>query len=369
MAKKPEKLSVSQISTMIQKEGLDWQAGETMLSALSAAEQKKYLGVKVTDAELKKMAATVKKDAAAEMRLPEFAVRFAAPTAKDWRNVGGKNYVTPVRDQGGCGSCVAFGTCATIEANMRIKAQDPTWNVDLSEAFNLFCGGGSCSGWGLTSGLAFAKSTGVTDEACFPYQPRNMPCSDRCSNWQSRLVKILDYKSHSTMEARKNAIASIGPVLGGMAVYNDFFSYRSGIYRKTSGASLAGYHCICVVGYNDSQGCWIIKNSWGTGWGESGFCRIAYGQADLKIDSSWAFYSVVVDVKPPKGCGFAKYILVDKYFGGVARLWAYAGDAWRYRNISDADLAGIAQVVFAADRVYVCWDKSQITFIRPWKNL
>jgi C1A family cysteine protease len=368
MAKNEEKLSVSQISAMIRSEDLKWEARETNLSALPLAEQKKYLGLAVTEAEIKKMAAAVKKEAAEEMRAFEVGVALGAPAAWDWRNVAGKNYVTSVKDQGPCGSCVSFGSCAVIESNMRIKSQDHNLNVDLSEAFLLFCGGGSCSGWGLTSGLEYAKSTGVTDEACFPYQPNNMPCSDRCSNWESRLVKILSYTSHSSMQARKNAIANIGPVVAGMAVYNDFFSYSSGVYQKTSGSSLAGYHCIAVVGYNDNQQCWIIKNSWGTNWGESGYCRIKYGQADLLIDSSWAFYSTDPDVEPAKGSGQAKYILVDKYFAGAVRLWAYAGGKWRYKNISDVELIGIAQELFAANRVDVWWDKNQITMIRPWKK-
>jgi len=362
--KKQESLSVPRISAMIQKEGLSWKAASTPLSALSPSEQKRRLGLIVTQTEMKKMAAAVKTEAADELSAPDFAVRFAAPTAKDWGN-----YVTSVKDQGSCGSCVSFGTCAAIESNIRIKAQNPNLNIDLSEAFCQFCGGGSCSGWGLTSGLDFAKSTGVTDEACFPYQAKNMPCSDRCSNWQDRLTKILSYTSHSSMEARKNAIATIGPVVGGMAVYNDFFSYSSGIYQKTSGSTLAGYHCICVVGYDDTQQCWIIKNSWGKNWGENGYCRIKYGQADLLIDSSWAFYSCDPDVKKPdNGCGFAKHVLVDKYFGGVVRLWAYVDGQWRYKNISDVDLAGIAQELFAADKVYVCWEKNQLTMVRAWKT-
>ncbi len=158
------------------------------------------------------MAAETKALAEEEKRAFTVRAPVAAPAARDWRNVNGKNYVTPVKNQGGCGSCVSFGTCATIEANIRIKANNHQKAVDLSEAFMQFCGGGSCSGWGLTSGLAYAKSTGVTDDACFPYQPRNQPCSDRCSNWQSRLTKITGFQAHSTMEARKTAISSIGPV-------------------------------------------------------------------------------------------------------------------------------------------------------------
>jgi hypothetical protein len=81
-----------------------------------------------------------------------------------------------------------------------------------------------------------------------------------------------------------------------MAVYQDFFSYSGGVYRHVTGA-LAGYHAVSVVGYDDTQSCWISKNSWGPGWGEAGFFRIGYGQAG--IDSQFAFYDVDLACPPP----------------------------------------------------------------------
>ena len=123
---------------------------------------------------------------------------------------------------------------------MRIKFGNPNYQIDLSEAFLQFCGGGSCGGWGLTSGLAFAQSTGTTDEACMPYQPTNMNCStSRCSDWANRLTKISSFTGYATMGARKDAIAASGPLLAGMAVYNDFFAYTTGVYVKTAGSALA----------------------------------------------------------------------------------------------------------------------------------
>jgi C1A family cysteine protease len=287
---------VGAIAAAIQREGLPWTAGRTELSGLSADEQRQHLGLIVTPEEEQRLAADRERAMAQEQRM---ARAVGAPTAKDWRNVGGQNYVTPVKNQGSCGSCVSFCTCAVIESAIRIKLQNPNYSVDLSEGFLQFCGGGSCGGWGLTSGLDFAKSTGVTDEACMPYQAVDMNCTaSRCSDWQNRLTKISSYTGYATMAARKDAIANLGPLLAGMAVYNDFFAYTSGVYVKTAGSGLAGYHCICVVGYDDTQQCWILKNSWGTNWGESGFCRIRYGQADLLIDSQWMFYSVDVAVGP-----------------------------------------------------------------------
>jgi hypothetical protein len=171
------------------------------------------------------------------------------------------------------------------------------------------------------------------------------------------------------MQARKDAIANLGPLVGGMAVFEDFYSYKSGVYQKTSGSKLLGYHCICVVGYDDNKQAWKIKNSWGTSWGEGGFAWIKYGQTDVLIDSSWAFYSVdTADVIPTKGSGQAKHLLVDKRFGGVAILWAYVDGAWKNRVMTEADLAGLSQVLFNANRVDVWWDGNLITLIRPWRT-
>ena len=67
-------------------------------------------------------------------------------------------------------------------------------------------------------------------------------------------------------------------------MYQDFFSYRSGVYQHVSGEA-AGGHCVEILGYNDAQGCWICKNSWGSNWGEGGYFRIAYGQCNIE---SWS---------------------------------------------------------------------------------
>jgi C1A family cysteine protease len=366
MAEKEPRLAGQALNSTIREEGLRWTAADTSLSALPEAEQKKYLGLKVTQAELKRMENETELAAEAEQTLFAAGTEFAAPTSVDWEAAG---YVTPVQNQGPCGSCVSFGTCASIEATIRVKMKEPGLAIDLSEAYCQFCGGGSCSGWGLTSGLEFAKTNGITDEACMPYEPRNMDCaSERCSDYASQLTKLKSYTGHASAEGRKTAIAEIGPVVAGMAVYDDFFSYGDGIYEKRKDADLVAYHCICVVGYNDTDGYWLIKNSWGPGWGDGGYCKIAYGQSDLLIDSSWMFYSVDPDVVSKKGHGPAKYLLVDKVFGGVIRLWAYAGSEWRYRNVTDMELKGIAQELFDADRVDVWWDGPAITLVRGWKT-
>ena len=328
------RVAVETIAAAIEREKLPWTAGATELTALSPAERRNYLGLVVTPEEHERLAAETRLAAAQEQRIGFAAVGI--PTAVDWRNVGGGNYVTPIKNQGQCGSCVSFCSCSTIESGVRIKLGNPNYNIDLSEGFLQFCGGGSCDGWGLTSGLDFAKSTGVTDEACMPYAaPPNMSCTtSRCADWQNRLTKISSYSSYATTDARKNAIATIGPVLAGMEVWSDFFAYKTGVYIKSSSATRVGpggtpgYHCISVIGFDDAQQCWFLKNSWGPNWGESGFARVGYGQADLLIDTSWPFYSVVVDIQ----AAWQSNVTVNQAYASrdSQNAWAYfQGLGWR----------------------------------------
>jgi C1A family cysteine protease len=318
--------SVAAISAQIAQEGLPWEAGENDYTRLSDAQQLRRLGLLITPEENQRLTTEARQFAAKEQTL--LGAMVGAPAAFDWRNNGG-NWVTSVKDQGDCGSCVSFCTCSTMESAVRIKLGNPNYAIDLSEAFCQFCGGGSCGGWGLTSGLSFAQSTGVTDEACMPYSPTDMNCNaSRCSNWASRLTKIKSFTGYSTMDARKNALATIGPLLAGMAVYTDFGSYNNGIYVKTANATLRGHHCISVVGYDDNNQCWHLKNSWGTSFGSGGFIRVRYNQPDLLLDTSWAFYSVVPDIQ----AGWLSNVTVSQVYASrdSQNAWAHiAGYGWR----------------------------------------
>jgi C1A family cysteine protease len=156
-------------------------------------------------------------------------------------------------------------------------------DFDLSEATLFYCGAGNaCNhGWQPLAALGYAQAHGLAREAAFPYTPGNQPC-----RLVTAVVKTGNPDSAATILARKQALVN-GPAIACMAVYGDFFSYRSGIYRHVSGP-LSGYHAVCVIGYDDGQGCWIAKNSWNTTWGEQGFFRIRYGECGF--DSQYPFY-------------------------------------------------------------------------------
>jgi C1A family cysteine protease len=222
------------------------------------------------------------------------------PVALDWRHLPAHaplpagNYVTPVKNQRTCGSCVAFGTLASFESAIRIHDKSPTKAVDLSEADLFYCHaeaeqGRRCSGpsggWWPDAALTVCQNVGVVDEACFPYTPGDQPCH-KCADWKHRLTKIKAWHKMTTPTAMKQWIAQRGPVVTCISVYADFYNYHTGVYHHVSGA-LQGGHCICCVGYDDAKRYWICKNSWDTTWGDHGFVNIAYGQVGVDA-AMWA---------------------------------------------------------------------------------
>lgn len=291
-------MSLATVRKSIEKAGADWTAAETSVSRLSTAEIKKMLGLNVKDSELRDNAAAI---SAAEGVASAFS--FTAPAAIDWRNHNGGNWVTVVKDQKTCGSCVAFATCSTMESRARITSNTPNLDVDLSENQLFFCGCGKCcnQGWFFEAALNFAKTTGVAANASSTYTPVDKPCPSASS-----VMKVTNFRKLLSTAERKNSLATKGPLVAGMSVFSDFMNYAGGLYRKTSNTFL-GNHAICMIGY-DSQG-WICKNSWNTGWGDDGFFRVAYGDG-CGIDLTFPSYEVDVSVTTPPPPPCASYITV-----------------------------------------------------------
>jgi C1A family cysteine protease len=214
------------------------------------------------------------------------------PSSFDWRDVEGVDWTTSVKNQRGCGSCVAFGTLSAFEAVIQIELGEDV-NVDLSEAHLFFCGGGSCAtGWSVGSAVKHLENTGVCDEQCFPYIPRDSPCEDACPDWQKSAVKVLRVGKvggfpPTNVTLIEQALLTYGPLATSFTVYQDFFSYTSGIYEHVYG-DVQGGHAVAIVGYDNDEGYWICKNSWGANWGEQGYFRIKFGQCGL--GTTWNTY-------------------------------------------------------------------------------
>jgi len=268
---------LANIQAAIDTKGALWTPGESWVTRLSPQERRNLLGEKTLELGILEPKTTIPPRA------------FGYPSAIDWRNKDGYNWVTSIKDQQSCGSCVAFGAVATLESLARIEPNQPDLDIDLSEMHLFNCGGGSCSyGWTNSSACSYLKNSGVPDEACWPYQPVDKNCArNTCPDWQSRAVKITSYGAISGIEAHKTYVA-IAPVLVAFYVYTDFFYYSDGIYEHTWG-SLEGGHAVSIVGY-DTTGpvpYWIVKNSWGSSWGEAGFFKIKMGECNIETYSSY----------------------------------------------------------------------------------
>jgi hypothetical protein len=272
-------LDVRTLSGSLSQARARWQARQTPQANLTDAEKRALLGVVVDQAAL--AAAMAPRAAAA----PNFA------PAVDWRNRNG-NHVTPVKDQGGCGSCVSFCTAATVESMASIEKGQL---LDLSEADLHFCSshGASCGGWWPDQAIGQVKTRGIPDEACFPYAAAFAPPppNPKCvvgPNRNERAVKVTEAGTLAGIVDRKNHLTNVGPCCAVLHVFNDFFSYGGGVYHHVTGADV-GLHCVEVIGYSEAEQCWICKNSWGPGWGVGGFFKIVYGEAG--IDSEFPFWT------------------------------------------------------------------------------
>lgn len=275
---------LSQVQKSIANAGARWRAGHTTVSSLNEGEKQRKLGYipGPNDPSLKEQESRgASKLAEHKASLSAFSA-VSVPASVDWRTGG---FVTAVKDQGGCGSCVAFGSIAALESQIKIQ-RGAAYDVDLSEAQLFYCIarslGRTCeNGWWPEAALIGMRDTGITDEACYPYTAGDQDCTGKCADWQNRVTKITGYEYLNSIADIKEFVSSHGPVEACFTVYNDFFSYTSGVYEHVTG-DVAGGHCVCIVGYDDVQGCWICKNSWGTGWGMSGFFNIAYGQCGIE---------------------------------------------------------------------------------------
>lgn len=253
----------------------------------------KYLGVKPGEA--RRRLSTPKKS---DRYVPVSGE--ALPDSIDWREKGA---VVGVKDQGSCGSCWAFSAIAAVEGVNQIVTGDlislsEQELVDCDTSYNEGCNGGL-----MDYAFEFIINNGGIDtDEDYPYTARDGKCDSYRKN--AKVVSIDDYEdvpAYSEVALQKavtNQPVSVAIEAGGMT----FQFYDSGIFTGRCGTALD--HGVTAVGYGTENGkdYWIVKNSWGKSWGESGYIRMerntvaSSGKCGIAIEPS---YPVKVGQNPP----------------------------------------------------------------------
>jgi cathepsin B len=212
--------------------------------------------------------------------------------------------ISEIRDQGKCGSCWAFGAvealsdrfCVATGKNVRLSAEDLT-----------SCQGGAtgdgCRGGYPSSAWSYMRGTGVVTEECYPYEippcvhpcgePVHAPkCKSKCTNGTAEFHKDKHFASTTYSVGGSHyqeELMKAGPFEVSFAVYNDFPTYKSGVYQHKSG-SLLGYHAVKIIGWGVENGTpyWTIANSWNTIWGDLGYFKILRGRNECGIEGGGA---------------------------------------------------------------------------------
>lgn len=222
------------------------------------------------------------------------------PAKFDWREKG----LSPIQNQGSCGSCWAFAMSATLEDNLYLRGISKD---DVSQQYlvghdyeSSGCGGGWME-FHMYKGNSRYPGGTMLEGDC-PYQARSRKCSNYSESKLKHKIKDWGYVDEARdipdTELLKRYIYSYGPVAVAVAAGGSFSSYRSGIYNGSTWGSIN--HAVNLVGWDDTQDPphWIMRNSWGN-WGDNGYMRIAYKSRKIGYAATYIDYDgTTIDQDP-----------------------------------------------------------------------
>jgi KDEL-tailed cysteine endopeptidase len=221
----------------------------------------------------------------------------ANPTSIDWTNMNGKSYVTPVKNQGSCGSCWSFSATGSIECRTAIATGNL---ISLSEQQLVDCsyseGDLGCDGGEMDDAFKYVeKNGGLCTEAEYPYEGVDGKCkASSCGTYYSNIASYTDVTVDDEADLETATVSGCVSVAV-EADQSSFQFYSSGVLTGNCGTNLD--HGVLVVGYGTTgtMDYWKVKNSWGTSWGEEGYLLIckdcdkngSKGECGINMDPSF----------------------------------------------------------------------------------
>merc|ERR1712061_183974 len=194
---------------------------------------------------------------------------MGAPASMDWSTKGA---VTPIKNQGQCGSCWAFSSTGGVEGRWEVatgslKSLSEQQLVDCSKQ-NSGCNGGL-----MDYAFSYYRSTSIASESSYPYTARDGSCK---SSYTAAIPRggVTGYKDVSSSSSALMSAINQQPI--SVAVEADqsaFQRYSGGIVTSGCGTNLD--HGVLAAGYDSTQGYYLVKNSWGASWGDAGYLKIS----------------------------------------------------------------------------------------------